>query len=143
MMLKLVLMPSHGQKSCIACYFDNLDLTIGMVALMTWLASDDMTLAWIVSCDKKGYVYGCFSFCLFTILQGYFLKKKKTTNFDLEDKLLPVSKMASSGLKKMLDVIIVYTLQSVSENVCPVILFSTPKPIFCHMMACDMPMQML
>ena len=34
------------------------------------------------------YVYGCFSFCLFDMLQGNFLKNK--TNFDLEDKLLPV-----------------------------------------------------
>ena len=76
------------------------------------------------------------------VLQGYFLKNR--TNFDLEDKLLPVSNMASSGLKKMLDFIILYTLKSVSENVYPVILvFLIPKPILCHMMACDMPRQML
>ena len=31
--------------------------------------------------------------------------------------------MASSGLKKMLDFLILYTYKSVSENVCPVILF--------------------
>ena len=36
-------------------------------------------------------------------------KKKNRTNFDLVDKLLPVSSMASSGLKKMLDFIILYT----------------------------------
>ena len=48
------------------------------------------------------------------MLQGYFLKKKNRTNFDLEDKLSPVYNMASSGLKKMLDFITLYT-----ENVCP------------------------
>ena len=37
------------------------------------------------------------------------------TNFDLVDKLLPVS-MASSGLKKMLHFIILYIPKSVSEN---------------------------
>ena len=65
--------------------------------------------------NKIMNVYGCFSFCLFNMLQGYFLKNRN--NFDLEDKLLPVSNMASSGLKKMLDFIILYTLKSVSENV--------------------------
>ena len=49
------------------------------------------------------------------MLQVYFLKNR--TNFDLEDKLLPVSNMASSGLEKMLDFIILCTLKSVSENV--------------------------
>ena len=60
-----------------------------------------------------------------SILQGYFLKNR--TNFDLEDKLLPVSNMASSGPKKMLVFIILYTLQSILENVCPVILFLDTK----------------
>ena len=59
------------------------------------------------------------------MLQNYFLKNR--TNFDLEDKLLPVSNMASSGLKKMLDFIILYTLKSISKNVYPVILFFDPK----------------
>ena len=35
--------------------------------------------------------------------------------------------MASSGLKKMLDLIILYTLKSVSENVYLVILFLMPN----------------
>ena len=51
--------------------------------------------------------------------------------------------MASSGLKKMSDFIILYTLKSVSENVYPVIFFWTPKPILCHVMTCGMPRQML
>ena len=59
------------------------------------------------------------------MLQGYFLKNR--TNFDLEDKLSPVSNMASSGLKKMLDFIILYTLKSVSENIYPVILLFDTK----------------
>ena len=70
-------------------------------------------------------MYGCLSFCLFIMLLGYFPKNR--TNFDLEDKLSPVSNMASSGLKKMLDFIILYTLKSVSENVFPVILFFYTK----------------
>ena len=45
---------------------------------------------------------------------------KNRTIFDLEDKFLPVSNMASSGLKKTLDLINLYTHKSVSENVCPV-----------------------
>ena len=56
---------------------------------------------------------------------GYFLQNR--TNVDLEDKLLPVYNVASSGLKKMLDFIILYTLKSVSENGCPVILFLDTK----------------
>ena len=76
------------------------------------------------------------------MLQGYFLKNR--TNFDLQDKLLPVYSMASSGLKKMLDFMILYTLESVPENVCPVILFlDTKKQILCHVLAYDMPRQML
>ena len=35
---------------------------------------------------------------------------KTELNFDLEDKPLPVSNMASSGLKKMLDFIILYII---------------------------------
>ena len=58
---------------------------------------------------------------LYTI--GYFLKNR--TNFNLEDKLSPVYNMASSGLKKMLDFVILYTHKNVSENVCPVILLDT------------------
>ena len=49
------------------------------------------------------------------MLEGYFLKNR--TNFDLVDKLSPVSNMASSGLKKMLDFIILYTPKGVSENI--------------------------
>ena len=49
------------------------------------------------------------------------------TNFNSVDKLLPVSNMASSGLKKMLDHIILYTLKSVSENVYLIILFFDTK----------------
>ena len=52
---------------------------------------------------------------------GYFLQNR--LNFDLEDKLLPVYNMASWGLKKMLDFIILYTHKRVSENMCSVILF--------------------
>ena len=37
------------------------------------------------------------------------------TKFNLEDKLSPVYNMASSGLKKMLDLIILYTHKSVSD----------------------------
>ena len=67
------------------------------------------------------------------MLQGYFLKNE--TNFDLEDKLSPVYNMASSGLKKMLDFIILHTLKSVSEYMCPVILFvDTKKQIMCHVL---------
>ena len=55
------------------------------------------------------------------MLQGYFLYNR--TNFDSVDKLSPVSNMVSSGLKKMLDLIILYTLESVSENVYLIILF--------------------
>ena len=56
---------------------------------------------------------------------GYFLQNR--TDFKLEDKLLPVYNVASSGLKKMFDLIILYTHKSVSENVCPVTLFWTSK----------------
>ena len=49
------------------------------------------------------------------MLEGYFLNSR--TIFDLVDKLLPVSNMASSGLKKMLDFLILYWSKSVSENV--------------------------
>ena len=75
------------------------------------------------------------------MLQGYFLKNK--TNFDLEDMLLPVSNMAFSGLKKMLGFITLYTLQSVSENVCPVFFVLDTKTNILYIMACDMPRQML
>ena len=37
--------------------------------------------------------------------------------------LLQVYNIASLGLRKMLDFIILYTHESVSENVCPIILF--------------------
>ena len=41
--------------------------------------------------------------------------------------------MASSGLNKILDFIILYTHKSYSENVCPVILFlDTKKQMICH-----------
>ena len=60
-------------------------------------------------------VYGCFSFCLFLCYKVIFSKTELI--FDSVDKLLPVSNMASSGLKKILDLIILYTLKSVSENV--------------------------
>ena len=49
------------------------------------------------------------------LLEGYF--PNNGTIFDLVDKLLPVSNMASSGLKKMFDFIILYWSKSVSENV--------------------------
>ena len=55
-----------------------------------------------------------FSFCLYNILLVIFCKTE--LNFDLEDKLSPVYNMASSGLKKMLDFIILYTHKSVSET---------------------------
>ena len=74
------------------------------------------------------------------LLQGYFLKNR--TNFDLEDKISPVSNMTSSGLKKMLGFIILYRLQSVSENVCPVFFLDTKTNIL-YIMTCDMPRQML
>ena len=52
--------------------------------------------------------------------------------------------MASSGLKKMLDLIILYTLKSVSENVYLLILFLDAKiNVFVFVMACNMPRQML
>ena len=64
---------------------------------------------------------------------GYFLKSR--TNFDLEDKLLPVYNMASPGLKKMLGFLILYTHKSVSENECPVFLFfEHQKQMMCHML---------
>ena len=44
-------------------------------------------------------------------------------NFDIRDKLLPVYNMASSGLMKMLILIILYTQEGVSLNVCSVFLF--------------------
>ena len=41
----------------------------------------------------------------------------------------------TAGLKKMLDFIILYTLKSVSENVCPVVLFlDTKKQLICHVL---------
>ena len=58
--------------------------------------SEEVGEALIENVITKYCVYGCFSFCLFTMLPGYFLKNR--TNFDLEDKLLPLSNMASSGL---------------------------------------------
>ena len=54
-----------------------------------------------------------------------FLNNK--TIFNSRERLLPVYNMASSGLKKMLILTILYTQKSVSENVCPVILFWTPN----------------
>ena len=65
-------------------------------------------------------------------MKAFFLKNR--TKIDLEDMLSPVSNMASSCLKKMLDIIIVYTHKSVSENVCPVILLLDTKQIICHML---------
>ena len=53
-----------------------------------------------------------FLILFINMLEGYFLKNR--TNFDLVDKLSPVSNMASSGLKKMLDFIILYIPKSVS-----------------------------
>ena len=43
--------------------------------------------------------------------------------FNSRDKLLPVYNMASSGLKKMLILTILYTHKSVSVDVCPVTCF--------------------
>ena len=43
----------------------------------------------------------------YLILEGYFLYNR--TIFDFVDKLLPVSNMAYSCLKKMLDFIILFT----------------------------------
>ena len=51
--------------------------------------------------------------------------------------------MASSGLKKMLNLIILYTLKSVSENVYLIICFVMPKSMFCFVMACNMPRKMV
>ena len=52
--------------------------------------------------------------------------------------------MASSGLKKMLDLIILYTLKSVSENVYLIILFfDTQINVLFFIVACDIPRQML
>ena len=50
--------------------------------------------------------------------------------------------MASSDLKKMLDLIILYTLKSVSENVY-LIIFLFDAKINVFVMACNMPGQML
>ena len=66
-----------------------------------------------------------FLILLMYYIFGYFLQNR--TKFDLEDKLSPVYNMASSGLNKMLGFIILYPHKSVLENVCPVILFWTPK----------------
>ena len=56
-----------------------------------------------------------FLILLINMLEGYFSLNR--TNFDLVDKLLPVSNMASSGLKKMLDFTILCMPKGVSENV--------------------------
>ena len=67
-----------------------------------------------------------------TAYYSFFLKNR--TIFDLEDKLLPVSNMASSGLKKML-VLILYMDKSVSENVCPAFfVIGHHRLIICHML---------
>ena len=50
---------------------------------------------------------------------------KNRTISDSRDKLLPVYNTASSGLKKMLVLMILYTHKSVSVNVCPVIFLDT------------------
>ena len=48
-----------------------------------------------------------------------FLKNRRISNS--RDKLAPVYNMASSGLKKMLILTILYTHKGVSENMCPII----------------------
>ena len=69
--------------------------------------------------QNKGSLY-LLLFFLHLLLVGAYV-------FDSVDKLLQVSNMASSGLKKMLDLLILYTLKSVSENVYLVILFFDTK----------------
>ena len=71
----------------------------------------------------KGNKYACEWMFLILFVQyttGIFFKNRRI--LDLEDKLSPVYNMASSGLKKMLVLIILYTHKSVSEDVCPVFL---------------------
>ena len=55
-------------------------------------------------------------FLILLVLYNIGIFSKTEQNFDLEDKLLPVYNMASSGLKKMLDFIILYTHKGVSEK---------------------------
>ena len=51
----------------------------------------------------------------YSCVSHYFLKNR--TNCDLEDKLSPVYNMASSGLKKILDCIILYTHKCIRKCV--------------------------
>ena len=59
------------------------------------------------------------------------------------DKLLPVFNVASSDLKKMLDFIILYMPKVYQKMFIFQILFLLPKSIFCFVMVCNMPGQML
>ena len=73
------------------------------------------------------------------------------TIFDSIHKILPVYNIASSGLKKMLILTILYTHEGVSENVCPVILYGhhiyliilMAVFISCYCIGNNMPRQML
>ena len=56
-----------------------------------------------------------FLILLINMLEGYFLLNR--TNFDLVDKFLPVSNMASSGLKKNVRLHNFIYAKGVSENV--------------------------
>ena len=60
-----------------------------------------------------------------------------------EDKLSPVSNMASSGLKTMSGFIILYIHFKVYQKMCPVIFVLDTKTNILYMMACNMPRQML
>ena len=51
--------------------------------------------------------------------------------------------MASSGLKKMLNFIILYMPKVYQKIFSSQILFLLPNPILCFVMACNMPGQML
>ena len=73
---------------------------------------------------------------------GFFFFKNRTI-FDLEDKLLPVSNMASSGLKKMLVLTILYTHKLVSEKVVLYFVIGHHRLIIFHVKANVMPRQML
>ena len=66
-------------------------------------------------------VYGCFSFCL--LVCSLSISLKQNWIFKSQDKLLPVSNMASSGLKKMLFFIISNT-EGVRGLVCHAIFWT-------------------
>ena len=75
--------------------------------------------------------YGYFSFCLTSCNLG--ILKNRTNYFSNETSICQFSNMASSGLKKMFILTILYTHKSVSVNMFLIICFSFSWwQMFCH-----------